>query len=88
MRFRPKPLKNDIKFECKFCIDCCRGRFIYLTLYDLKRIIEHGHDPQDFILFTAENGKIGLFWLTENGIWAVYFMTQRQANAKSMTTIH
>ena len=58
MRFRPKPLKNDIKFECKFCIDCCRGRFIYLTLYDIKRIIDHGHDLQDFILFTTENGKI------------------------------
>ncbi|MBO8174045.1 MAG: YkgJ family cysteine cluster protein [Thermococcus sp.] len=58
MRFKPKPLKNDVKFECKFCIDCCRGRFIYLTLYDIKRIAEHDHDPQDFVLFTAENGRI------------------------------
>ena len=58
MRFKPKPLKSDVKFECKFCIDCCRGRFIYLTLYDIKRITEHSHDPQDFVLFTAENGKI------------------------------
>ncbi|ADT84686.1 YkgJ family cysteine cluster protein [Thermococcus barophilus] len=58
MRFKPKPLKSDVKFKCKFCVDCCRGRFIYLTLYDIKRIAEHGHDPQDFVLFTAENGKI------------------------------
>jgi len=58
MRFKPIPLKNDVKFECKFCVDCCRGRFVYLTLYDIKRIAKHGHDPQDFLLLTVENGKI------------------------------
>ncbi|WP_175059958.1 YkgJ family cysteine cluster protein [Thermococcus sp. 2319x1] len=58
MRFKPKPLKSDVKFECKFCLDCCRGRFIYLTLHDIKNIMRMGHDPQEFILLTAEVGKI------------------------------
>ncbi|WP_087036858.1 YkgJ family cysteine cluster protein [Thermococcus litoralis] len=58
MRFKPKPLKSDVKFECKFCLDCCRGRFIYLTLHDIKNIMRRGYDPQDFILLTAEEGKI------------------------------
>jgi len=57
MRFKPKPLKDDIAFECKFCLDCCRGRFIYLTLYDIKRIAKH-HDPQDFVVLTTENEQI------------------------------
>ena len=58
MRFKPKPLKSDVKFECKFCLDCCRGRFIYLTLSDIANIMAHGHDPQDFVLMAAEGGKI------------------------------
>ncbi|MCD6140618.1 MAG: YkgJ family cysteine cluster protein [Thermococcus sp.] len=58
MRFKPKPLKSDVKFECKFCLDCCRDRFIYLTLSDIADIMAYGHDPQDFVLMTAEGGKI------------------------------
>lgn len=58
MKFKPKPLKSDVKFECKFCLDCCRGRFIYLTLSDIANIMAHGHDPHDFVLMTAEGGKI------------------------------
>ncbi|MBC7094123.1 YkgJ family cysteine cluster protein [Thermococcus sp.] len=61
MRFKPKPLKDDVNFECKFCLDCCRGRFIYLTISDITNIMAHGHDSQDFILMTAEGGKIRFF---------------------------
>ncbi|USH00299.1 YkgJ family cysteine cluster protein [Thermococcus argininiproducens] len=58
MRFKPSPLTKDVNFECKFCLDCCRGRFIYLTLSDIEKIMKHSHDPQDFTLLTAEEGKI------------------------------
>ncbi|WP_048165764.1 YkgJ family cysteine cluster protein [Palaeococcus pacificus] len=58
MRFKPKPLKKDVHFECKFCLDCCRGRFIYLTLYDIKRIAKNGHDVEDFIMLSMDSGKI------------------------------
>ncbi len=58
MRFKPKPLKSDVNFECKFCVDCCRGRFIYLTLGDIEKIAEHGHDPQDFLMLTFEGEKV------------------------------
>jgi len=88
MRFKPKPLKDDVNFECKFCLDCCRGRFIYLTISDIANIMAHGHDPQDFVLMTAEGGKIRFFWLTESGISDVFFMTQRPESAKSTPTIH
>ena len=58
MRFEPRPLTRDVNFECKFCLDCCRGRFIYLTLSDIEKIINHGHDPQEFMLLTAEGERI------------------------------
>jgi len=58
MRFKLKPLKKDVHFECRFCLDCCRGRFIYLTLYDIKRIAEKGHDVEGFIMLSMDSGKI------------------------------
>ncbi len=58
MRFKPRPLKKDVSFECKFCLDCCKERFIYLTLYDIRRISENGHDVEEFITLTSSEGKI------------------------------
>ncbi|GAB6100896.1 YkgJ family cysteine cluster protein [Thermococcus atlanticus] len=58
MRFKPKPFREKVNFECKFCLDCCRERFIYLTLHDIERIAGKGHDVEDFVLLTAENGRI------------------------------
>lgn len=58
MRFRPRPFKEKVNFECKFCLDCCRERFIYLTLHDIEHITGKGHDVEDFVLLTAENGRI------------------------------
>lgn len=58
MRFRPKPFLKPVKFKCLFCLDCCRGRHVYLTYKDIERLIKAGYDPQGFLTFSIENGKI------------------------------
>ncbi|AFK21609.1 YkgJ family cysteine cluster protein [Pyrococcus sp. ST04] len=58
MRFKPKPFVEPVRFKCLFCLDCCRGRHVYLTLGDIKRLVDAGYDPQDFLTFSIENGKI------------------------------
>ncbi len=57
MRFKPRPFTEPVPFRCEFCLDCCRGRHVYLTLRDIERIAEAGHDPQDFVTFSVEGGK-------------------------------
>ncbi|NJE85527.1 YkgJ family cysteine cluster protein [Thermococcus sp. CX2] len=58
MRFKPKSFREDVHFKCKFCLDCCRGRFIYLTLKDIREIVKAGHDPQDSVMLTLDGGKV------------------------------
>ncbi|ACJ17226.1 hypothetical protein, conserved [Thermococcus onnurineus NA1] len=58
MRFKPKPFKEPVKFRCLYCLDCCRGRFIYLTLKDIQKIAEAGYDPQDFVLMVPGGDKV------------------------------
>ncbi|CAB49353.1 YkgJ family cysteine cluster protein [Pyrococcus abyssi] len=58
MRFKPKPFTKPVKFKCKFCLDCCKGRHVYLTLKDIKRLIDAGKDPQEFLTISIEGNKI------------------------------
>lgn len=58
MRFRPRPFTEPVSFRCEFCLDCCRGRHVYLTLRDIERVSKKGHDPQDFVTFSVEGDKI------------------------------
>lgn len=58
MRFRPRPFTEPVEFRCLHCLDCCRGRHVYLTLKDIERIARKGYDPQDFVTFSVEDGKI------------------------------
>ncbi|QDA30509.1 YkgJ family cysteine cluster protein [Thermococcus indicus] len=58
MRFKPRPFTEPVPFRCLYCLDCCRGRHIYLTLDDIERIARAGHDPQDFVTFSVEGNKI------------------------------
>jgi len=58
MRFKPRPFKGPVGFRCLYCLDCCRGRHIYLTLRDIERISKSGHDPGEFVTFSVEGDKI------------------------------
>ncbi len=58
MRFEPKPFTGPVPFKCLYCLDCCRGRHVYLTLKDIERIARKGHDPQDFVRLSVEGDKI------------------------------
>ena len=58
MRFKAKPFTEPVPFRCLYCLDCCRGRHVYLTLKDIKRIARKGHDPQDFVTFSVEGNQI------------------------------
>ncbi|AEC51374.1 hypothetical protein PNA2_0456 [Pyrococcus sp. NA2] len=58
MRFLPKPFTKPVKFKCKFCLECCKGRHVYLTLNDIRRLIDAGYDPQEFVTISIEGGKI------------------------------
>jgi len=58
MRFRPKPFTKPVGFRCLYCLDCCRGRHVYLTLKDIERVAKKGHDPQDFVTFSVEGSKV------------------------------
>ncbi|WP_297071062.1 YkgJ family cysteine cluster protein [Thermococcus sp.] len=58
MRFRPKSFTGTVPFKCLYCLDCCRGRHVYLTLRDIGRIARAGHDPQDFVTFSVEGNGI------------------------------
>lgn len=58
MRFKPRAFTEPIGFRCLYCLDCCRGRHIYLTLKDIERITKAGYDPQDFVTFSIEGDKV------------------------------
>lgn len=58
MRFKPKPFTEPVGFRCLYCLDCCRGRHVYLTLKDIERIARTGKDPQDFLTFSIEGEKV------------------------------
>ncbi len=58
MRFKPRPFTEPVPFRCLYCLDCCRGRHVYLTLKDIERIARKGHDPQDFVTFSVEGNRI------------------------------
>jgi len=58
MRFKPRSFNEPAGFRCLYCLDCCRGRHIYLTLKDIERIARAGHDPQDFVTFSIEGDKV------------------------------
>ncbi|ASJ15576.1 hypothetical protein A3L04_00035 [Thermococcus chitonophagus] len=58
MRFKPKPFLKPVKFKCLFCLECCRGRHVYLTYKDIERLVKAGYDPQEFLTFSIENGKV------------------------------
>ncbi|WP_297091153.1 YkgJ family cysteine cluster protein [Thermococcus sp.] len=58
MRFEPRPFIEPVSFRCLYCLDCCRGRHVYLTLRDIEGIAKAGHDPQEFITFSIEGDKI------------------------------
>lgn len=58
MRFKPKQFTEPVGFRCLYCLDCCRGRHVYLTLKDIERIAKTGKDPQDFVTFSIEGEKI------------------------------
>ncbi|ASJ01410.1 YkgJ family cysteine cluster protein [Thermococcus gorgonarius] len=58
MRFKPRPFTKPVPFKCLYCLDCCRGRHVYLTLKDIEKIAGEGHDPQDFVTFSIEGGKL------------------------------
>jgi len=58
MRFKPRPFITPVRFKCLFCLDCCRGRHVYLTVSDIKRLVGSGHDPQKFLTFSIEGGNI------------------------------
>ena len=58
MRFKAKPFTEPVPFRCLYCLDCCRGRHVYLTLKDIERIARKGHDPQDFVTFSVEGNQI------------------------------
>ncbi|WP_297435675.1 YkgJ family cysteine cluster protein [Thermococcus sp.] len=58
MRFKPRPFREPVSFRCLYCLDCCRGRHVYLTLKDIEEIAKTGHDPQDFVTFSVEGNRI------------------------------
>ena len=58
MRFKPKPFTEPVRFCCLYCLDCCRGRHVYLTLKDIERIAKAGHDPEDFVTLSVEGKGI------------------------------
>ncbi len=58
MRFKPRPFTEPVSFRCEFCLDCCRGRHVYLTLKDIERVAKAGHDPQEFVTISVEGNKI------------------------------
>ncbi|ASJ10223.1 hypothetical protein A3L12_02400 [Thermococcus sp. P6] len=58
MRFEPKPFTEPLPFRCMFCLDCCRGRHVYLTLGDVERIAKAGYDPEEFVTFSVEGNKV------------------------------
>jgi len=58
MRFKPRPFLKPVGFRCLYCLDCCRGRHVYLTLRDIERIARTGKDPQDFVTLSVEGNKI------------------------------
>ncbi len=58
MRFDPRPFIEPVVFRCLYCLDCCRGRHVYLTLADIVRLAKSGNDPQDFVTFSVEGDKI------------------------------
>ena len=58
MRFKPRPFTKPVHFRCLYCLDCCRGRHVYLTLDDIEGIVKAGYDPQDFVTFSVEGDKI------------------------------
>jgi len=58
MRFKPKPFTEPVPFKCLYCLDCCRGRHVYLTLKDIKRLMEAGEDPEEFLTISIEGSKV------------------------------
>jgi Fe-S-cluster containining protein len=58
MRFEPRPFTGPVPFRCLYCLDCCRGRHIYLTLDDIERIARAGYDPEEFVTFSIEGNRI------------------------------
>jgi len=58
MRFKAKPFTEPVSFKCLHCLDCCKGRHVYLTLKDVERIARAGHDPEDFVTLSIEGNRI------------------------------
>lgn len=55
MRFNPLPFLEPIPFECLNCLDCCRERWIYLTLGDIEGLMGLGKDPSQFMVVSMED---------------------------------
>jgi Fe-S-cluster containining protein len=88
MRFKPRPFTEPVGFRCLYCLDCCRGRHVYLTLKDIERIAETGKDPQDFVTFSIEGEKFASCSVCGNGTWAVSSTTRRPENARFIKLGH
>ncbi|WP_297498065.1 YkgJ family cysteine cluster protein [Thermococcus sp.] len=58
MRFKPRPFTKPVGFRCLYCLDCCRGRHVYLTLRDVERLMGEGEDPEEFLTLSIEGGRI------------------------------
>ncbi len=58
MRFKPRPFTEPVSFRCLYCLDCCRGRHVYLTLKDIERLVRAGEDPEEFLTISIEGGKV------------------------------
>jgi len=56
--FKPSPFKSPVSFRCLFCVDCCRGRHVYLTVDDVERISRLGHDPSEFVTLSIEDAAV------------------------------
>ena len=52
MKERLVPFKNQ-RFECQMCGECCRLRYVPLTMEDIKRLSQV-KDPRDFVVIFGE----------------------------------
>ncbi len=56
--FRPLPFKHPVSFRCLYCLDCCRGKHVYLTFDDVGRISSLGYDPSEFVTLSVEGNSV------------------------------
>ncbi|WP_456366489.1 YkgJ family cysteine cluster protein [Thermococcus sp.] len=58
MHFKPRAFTEPVSFRCLYCLDCCRGRHVYLTLKDIEMLMDAGKDPEEFLTISIEGNKV------------------------------